>query len=267
MPVISDYHMHTPLCGHAEGEPFEYVEQAIKTGLAEMGFSDHAPFIKGPLPGVTMTREELPLYIQLIEDVQKRYKDKITVKISLEADFLAGYENKISQMLKEYPFDYVIGSVHFIGEWAFDDPAARVGWDQNDVNRVYREYYRLLRESAYSRLFDIIGHCDLVKKFGHRPTEDLTEEVRKTADVFKKTGMTIEINTSGLRKPVKEMYPSLENLKIYRAAGVPLTFGSDAHLPGDVGKNFDKAIALAKNAGYTEYVTFKNRKIEKIIKL
>ncbi len=267
MAIISDFHMHTPLCGHASGEPHQYVEHAISLGLKEMGFSDHAPFVKGPLPGVTMTHDELPLYIRMIEDVQKRYRDQITVKIALEADFLPGYEERTRKLLKEYSFDYIIGSVHFIGDWAFDDPAARVGWDQNDVNRVYRQYYQLLRESAKSGLFDIIAHCDLVKKFGHRPTEDLTDEVRKTAEVFKKAGVTIEINTSGLRKPAKEMYPAPQNLAIYCAAGVPLTFGSDAHLPTDVGKDFDKALILAKSAGYTEYRTFKKRKVENIIKL
>ena len=267
MSIVSDFHMHTPLCGHASGEPFEYVEHAIKMGLKEIGFSDHAPFVKGPLPGVTMTDDEFPTYLRMIEAVQKKYSQHITVKVSLEADFLPGYEDKTKKLLKEYSFDYIIGSVHFIGEWAFDDPSIRATWDQTDVNRVYREYYKLLRESAKSGMFDIIAHCDLIKKFGHRPTEDLTDEVKKTADVFKKSGVTIEINTSGLRKPVKEMYPSLENLKIYCEAGVPLTFGSDAHLPTDVGKDFDKALILAKQAGYTEYVTFKKRKIERIIKL
>lgn len=267
MPIISDYHMHTPLCGHAVGEPYEYVEHAIKMGLDEMGFSDHAPFIKGPLPGITMNRDELPLYLKMIQDVRDRYKNDIAIKIALEADYIPGWEDQTSKMIYEYPYDYIIGSVHFIGEWAFDDPAVRATWDQADVNRVYRSYYKLLQESAKSGLFDVIGHCDLVKKFGHRPTVDLTEEIRQTAEVFKKSGVAIEINTSGLRKPVREMYPALANLKIYREAGVPLTFGSDSHQPEDVGRDFDKALLLAQEAGYTEYVTFKDRQVEKIIKL
>ena len=109
-----------------------------------------------------------------------------------------------------------------------------------------------------------MGHVDLVKKFGHRSSEDLTETIRDTAGVFRETGVTIEINTSGLRKPVKEIYPNIEVLKIYRSAGVPIMFGSDAHAPGDVGADFDKAEALAKEAGYSEYLVFKKRRPERV---
>ena len=129
------------------------------------------------------------------------------------------------------------------------------------------DYYALLRQSAQSKLFDIMGHVDLVKKFGHKPTEDMTEEITKTAKVFKESGVAVEINTSGLRKPCKEMYPALNCLKIYAKAGIPLTFGSDAHNPKHVGADFKSAVVLAKRAGFKECVTFKNRKIEQTIKL
>ncbi len=266
-PIISDYHMHTPLCGHAVGEPRAYAAHAVKLGLKEIGFSDHAPLVSHDDPKITMSMYQLPLYYRLIEDAQAAFKGKLKIKMSIEADFLPGYEEKTKEILKSYPFDYVIGSVHFIGEWGFDDPAERDKWSKKDVNQVYRDYYELLRKSARSELFDIMGHVDLVKKFGHRPSENMAEEVRKTARTFKKHGVTVEINTSGLRKPVGEMYPSLECLKIYCAEGVPLTFGSDAHEPHHVGHDFDKALALAKAAGYKEYVTFKKRKIERKIKL
>jgi len=114
---------------------------------------------------------------------------------------------------------------------------------------------------------DIIAHPDLVKKFGHRATEDMQGEVQQTAKVFKETGVAIEINTSGLRKPVSEMYPSLWNLRIYAQAGVPLTFGSDSHQPDHVGCDFDKAFAFAKQAGFKEYVLFKERKVSRTVKL
>lgn len=108
-----------------------------------------------------------------------------------------------------------------------------------------------------------MGHVDLVKKFGHRPSADMTGEVEATAKVFKDSGVTVEINTSGLRKPVKEIYPSLDCLRIYAKAGVPVTFSSDSHEPGDVGRDYDKAADLARAAGYTEYNVFKARKIER----
>jgi histidinol-phosphatase (PHP family) len=259
--------MHTPLCGHANGEPEEYVKQAIKVGLKEIGFSDHAPMVHKPMPGITMAYDELPKYHETIEEVRKRYASQISVKIALESDFLIGYENKTKAIIDSYPYDYIIGSVHFIDDWAFDDPATREYWKKYDVNEVYLKYYALLRRSAQSGLFQIIGHCDLPKKFGARPTIDLTQEIKTTAHVFKEVGVAVEINTAGLRKPIAEMYPALNCLKIYCEAGVPLTFGSDAHTPGDVGKDFDKAVDLAKAAGYSEYLIFKNKKIEKRIKL
>jgi histidinol-phosphatase (PHP family) len=267
MIPISDYHMHTPLCGHAVGEPHEYVEQALKVGLQEIGFSDHAPLISHEDPKITMSFRQLPEYHRMIEDVRTRYRGKLGIKVALEADFLVGYEEKTRAMLQAYPYDYVIGSVHFIKQWGFDNPDEQDQWKSKDINQIYRFYYALLRQSAESKLFDIMGHVDLVKKFGHRSSEDMTDEITQTAQVFKKTGVAVEINTAGLRKPVKEIYPSLHALKIYCRAGVPLTFGSDAHDPQDVGRDFSKGVELAKAAGYQEYILFKQRKIERSVKL
>ncbi len=267
MKLIGDYHMHTPLCGHAVGLPAEYVEQAIKLGFKEIGFCDHAPLVSHSDPKITMSFEQLRFYHAMIEDVRKRYAKKIKVKIGIEADFIPGFEEKTEAILNAYAYDYVYGSVHFINSWGIDDPAENERWNTADINKVYREYFDLLRRCAQSGLYDIMAHVDLVKKFCHFPTEDMTGEVKKTAEVFKASGVTIEINTSGLRKPVKEIYPSLAHLKIYCEGGVPLAFGSDAHAPTHVGKDFDKGIQLAKAAGYKEYRIFKQRKVEKVIKL
>jgi len=267
MRPIVDYHMHTPLCGHAAGEPELYARRAQELGLLEIGFSDHAPLLSHDDPSITMNMSQLPEYHKMIEDVRNEFQGELIVKIALEADYLSGYEEKTRAMLSGYPYDYVIGSVHYIQDWGFDNPAEQAKWAKSDPNVIYRKYYELLRKSAETRLFNIMGHVDLVKKFGHRPSEDMTDEIRKTAYVFEQAGVAVEINTSGLRKPVKEMYPALEALKIYCQAGVPLTFGSDAHMPEDVGRDFFEAADLAKAAGYKEYVLFKQRKIEKTVKL
>ncbi|MBF0571640.1 MAG: histidinol-phosphatase HisJ [Candidatus Omnitrophica bacterium] len=267
MILYGDYHIHTPLCGHAIGEPEEYIKQAIKVGLKEIGFSDHAPMVHKPMPGITMSFDQLPGYNAMIEDIRKRFASQISIKIAIELDFLPGYENKTKAIADSYPYDYIIGSVHFIDGWAFDDPATREYWKKYDVNEVYRKYYALLRQSAQTGFYQIIGHCDLPKKFGARPGVDLTDEIKATAKIFKDTGIAVEINTSGLRKPIGEMFPDLNCLKIYREAKVPLVFGSDAHDPLDVGKDFDKAVDLAKAAGYNEYLIFKNKRIERLIKI
>lgn len=267
MTPFADYHMHTPLCGHAVGKPEAYAAQAVRVGLQEIGFSDHAPLVTGPDPKITMSFKELPVYYQMIEEVQAKFLGNLAIKMGLEADFIPGFEADTEEIINDYPYDYIIGSVHYIGEWGFDNPDDRSGWTEKDVNAVYREYYDLLRQSAKSKLFDIMGHVDLVKKFGHRATENMTGEIKETAKAFKAAGVAVEINTAGLRKPVGEMYPAPDALKIYCKAGIPLTFGSDAHDPKDVGKDFDKALALAKSVGYKEYVIFKKRQIDQVIKL
>lgn len=264
IPIV-DYHMHTPLCGHATGQPEEYARQALKVGLEEIGFSDHAPFVSQEATAIMMNREQLPEYHKMIEDVRQKYEGRLRIRIGIEADFVPGYEEKTKAILDDYSYDYVIGSVHYIQNWGFDNLDEVKKWDEQDVMTVYRDYYALLRQGAQSGLFDIMGHVDLVKKFGHRPVENLRDEIEKTAKVFKETGMAIEINTAGLRKPVKEIYPALDILKIYADAGVALTFGSDAHNPDDVGRDFDQALDLARAAGYTEYVLFKERKIERYV--
>ncbi|MFQ5965612.1 MAG: histidinol-phosphatase HisJ [Candidatus Scalinduaceae bacterium] len=254
-----DYHMHTKLCGHASGEMEDYVKEAIRNGLDEIGFSDHLPMNDGKENNLTMTLEELPVYISKVMHLRKSFPE-IQIKLGIEADYIPGNESYIKEILTRYPFDYVIGSVHYIGKWAFDHPKELKGWDKKNVDLVYKEYYELLRESARTSLFDIIGHCDLVKKFGHRPKNGLLKELNETAQVFKEYKVALEINTSGLRKPVNEIYPSLEILKLYREHGIHIVFGSDAHAPDDVGRDFDKAILLARQAGYKEFVTFDNRK-------
>ncbi len=258
--------MHTPLCGHAVGEPDEYVARAKAVGLSEIGFSDHAPLVSHEDPRYTMSLSQLPLYHEMVERVQAKHKD-FPIKLGLEADYIPGFEKETKKLLDGYPYDFVIGSIHFIDRWAFDDPDEKIKWRDKDVDTVYRDYYKLLRGSAECGLFDILGHVDLVKKFGHRATADLTAEIEATAKVFKKTDITIEVNTSGLRKPVAEIYPSLDVLKIYGRAGVPITFSSDSHDPGDVGRDYDKARELAMKAGYTEYRVFKKRKVERVEKL
>ncbi|MBP9854294.1 MAG: histidinol-phosphatase HisJ family protein [Candidatus Omnitrophica bacterium] len=267
MIPINDYHMHTPLCGHALGLPAEYARHAVKVGLQEIGFSDHAPFVHMVDPGVTMNMSQLPEYYKMIEHVQHEYKNELRIKMAIEADFIPGYESKTKAILDDYPYDYVIGSVHFIKDWGFDDPSQRKQWSQQDVNTVYRDYYKLLQECAKSGMYNIMAHCDLVKKFGNRATIDLTDEITKTAQVFKETGVAIEINTSGWRKPCKEQYPAENCLKIYAAHQIPLTFGSDAHDPVDVGADFTRAYDLVKACGFKEYVIFNQKKIERSIKL
>ncbi|MCP5003322.1 MAG: histidinol-phosphatase HisJ family protein [Planctomycetes bacterium] len=254
-----DYHTHTSLCGHATGKMEDYVKVALLRGLDEVGFSDHLPIEGGKEKGLSMTLEELPHYVKEVERIRREFPD-IRVKLGIEAEYVPGNESFLRELLGRYRFDYVIGSVHNIGTWAFDHPDERDRWTNTDVDTAYADYFELLRQSARTGLFDIIGHSDLVKKFGHRSKADLSNVLNDTAQVFKQYNLAVEINTSGLRKPVREIYPSEEILTIYQKHNIPIVFGSDAHVQEDVGRDFDKAVFLAKQCGYTGYVSFKQRK-------
>ncbi len=258
-----DYHIHTSRCGHAIGEMTDYVREAISCGLDEIGFNDHLPLNgdSGKGQGLSMSLDELPNYINEVTELRKLFPE-IKIKLGIEADYTPDSESYTRELLAKYDFDYVMGSVHYIGKWAFDNPVERDKWDSKDVDLVYKEYFELLRKSARASLFDIIGHCDLVKKFGNRPNNQISQDVSDTAKVFRECGVAIEINTSGLRKPVNEIYPSSNILKIYREYDIPIVFGSDAHAPDDVGRDFDKAVLLAGQAGYEEFVKFENRKMK-----
>ena len=266
MTPLVDYHIHTTLCNHATGSSKEYIEHALKMGLKEIGFSDHAPLVSHRDPSVTMDFSDLPEYYAIMENARSQYKNEIIIKRGIEADFIPGYEEKTKAILDEYPYDYVYGSVHYIKKWGFDDPIQRQKWEDKNIDEVYQAYFELLRQSAMSGLFDIMGHVDLIKKFGHRAKQDLKDDIHKTAEVFKECGVAIEINTSGLRKQVKEIYPSQHDLKIYSEHNVPIVFGSDAHAPEQVAMNYTEAVELAQSVGYTEYLTFKNRKVENTLR-
>ncbi len=261
---VIDYHIHTIRCGHATGESADYVREAISKGLDEIGFNDHLPLNgdSGKKQGLSMSLDELPNYINDVIELRKSFSE-IKIRLGIEVDFTPDSEPYTRELLAKYDFDYVMGSVHYIGEWAFDHPGERDKWDSKDVDLVYKEYFELLRKSARSSLFDIIGHCDLVKKFGNRPKNEILQDLADTAKVFKECGVAIEINTSGLRKPVSEIYPSCDILKVYRKYDIPIVFGSDAHTPDDVGRDFDKAMLLAGQAGYEEFVNFENRKMKR----
>jgi histidinol-phosphatase (PHP family) len=258
-PKLADYHMHTARCGHASGTMRDYVERALELSLCEIGFADHLPLLTGYDPSVTMSMEDLEDYVGEVEMLRSEYKG-MTIKLGIEADYLPGYEDETARLLAAYDFDYVLGSIHFIDGWGFDDSRYLDGYKKLGIDEVYRGYYRLVAEAVSTGLFDIVGHLDLVKKYNFKP-EGISASF--AADAIKKianAGMSIELNTAGLRKPVGEIYPTLDILKMCHETGVSITFGSDAHAPDEVGMDFDRALELAISAGYQEYAVFNKRK-------
>ncbi len=258
--MIADYHTHTALCKHAEGEAGEYVARALRLGLDEIGCSEHIPMPHGIDTAHRMSLEQYySIYAPNIEELRERYRGQIRVRKGIEADFFAGTEEWAGTFIKENDFDYVIGSVHFLGEWGFDSAVFVHEYAVRDIDATYIQYFETVRKSARSGLFDIVGHCDLIKKFGHRPTRNLDDVMRETMKVIKENDLCVEINTSGLRKPVKEMYPSESILNMIKELRIPLTLGSDAHSPGDVGKDFERAIAFIEEYGRGRIAVFEKR--------
>ncbi len=255
-----DYHTHNELCKHADGTLEQYVQQAIKLGLNEIGLSDHSPMPNDWDIEVRMFEEQFwSIYKPEVLRLQEKYKDQITIKFALEGDFFPGTEQWVKEFNTENNFDYLIGSVHYLGEWGFDNPLYVGKFNEVDIDQVYVSYYDHIKRSAQSGLFDIIGHCDLVKKFGHRPTKNIDEILRSTMKTIKDSGMVVEINTSGLHKPVKEQYPSEHILKIVSEYNIPLTIGSDAHSPSHVGRDFELAKQLVEKYGKGKISIFTKR--------
>jgi histidinol-phosphatase (PHP family) len=261
-----DYHIHTFFCGHAVGEPKSYVEKAIELGCKEMGFADHFPLLKNWESDLTMLEEELPVYVEMVRKLDEKYKE-IEIKLGIEVDYLPECMEKTERILEQFPFDYVYCSVHYIGDWGFDNPSYREYWDHKNVTDVYLQYYSLLKEAVSTGIFDIITHFDLVKKFGHRPERSLDKEVKSLVDTIKKQKMAVEVNTSGLRVPAEELYPSEKILKWCQEKSIPVVTGSDAHFPDHVAKDFDSARRVLKKVGYKKTAVFKNREITRQIDL
>ncbi len=261
--ITVDYHIHTCRCGHATGGIQEYIDSALKKGLKEIGFADHAPMYWLPTdqrdPGIAMKESELGSYVDEILEAALNNRG-LKVRLGIELDYIPGYEKEAISLLCGHPFDYVIGSVHFIDGWAFDHPDFIDEYNSRNIDEIYRDYFNLLSRAAVSGIYDIMAHPDLVKKFGYRPQGKLTEYYEQAASAFAKGGVCVEVNTAGLRWDSGEAYPSLEFLKICRAQGVPASVGSDAHSPGQVGFGFAEARKLLLAAGYSEIAVFEKRK-------
>ena len=256
----ADYHMHTPLCRHAVGEPTEYAARAVELGLTEIGFSDHSPMRQDDFDNWRMRFDQLDDYVAQVRRAQATFP-QLTIKLALEVDYLPGHEAWIAELAARHPWDYFIGSVHYVSDsWAVDNPEKLSEWKHRDPFEVWTVYFERLTMAAASGLFEIIGHADLPKKFGFIPTQDCTPLFERFLAAARQRDVAIELNTSGRRKACREIYPSRPLLQLARQIGVPITFGSDAHAPGEVGMDFTEAVAFARSVGYTHCRRFTQRR-------
>lgn len=261
MPI--DYHTHNYRCGHAVGQLEEYILSAIDKGMEQIGLSDHMPLLhlkNEEHPDIAMTMEELPRYVEECLSLKEKYKGRIEVRVGLEGDYVEGYEEQIEAIVNGYPWDYVIGSVHFLGTWDVTDFRQVHKWEGRNVTEAYAQYYDAIGKAAATGFYDYIGHIDAIKRFGYKPEEDVTELEEAALQAVKKHDLAFELNAAGFYAPCKEMYPSLSILERAKAYDIPVTYGSDAHHPEKVGQKAADARTMLKNVGYTHIATFAERK-------
>jgi histidinol-phosphatase (PHP family) len=264
MALPPDLHMHTPLCRHATGEPVDYARRALELGFEEIGFSDHSPMRQDDFDDWRMRFDQLGEYVEKVRKAQKDFP-QLKIRLALEVDYLPGQEDWIRQLAAAQPWDYFIGSVHYVSDsWAVDNPHKISEWKNRDPWEVWSVYFERLTKAAETGLFEIIGHADLPKKFGHRPTRDCTPLYETFLNAARKHNCALDVNTAGLRKDCQEIYPSRQILELAFQKGVPITFGSDAHAPDEVGMNFAEALQLARSVGYQDCLRFAQRKPEPV---
>jgi len=255
-----DIHNHTTRCNHAEGTVDEYLQRAIELGIDFYGFSEHAPMDFDP--HYRLDFEEMKHYTQDVLGAKELYKDQIKILLGYEVDYLPGH---MDDRVLNAKVDYLIGSIHFIDKWSFDNPEFIAGWKNKNIDEVWQAYFEATEAMAKSGKFDIVGHLDLIKVFKFMPKQDTRLLAKKALHAIKKSNMVLEVNTAGLRKPVGELYPSRALLEEAYSLEIPITFSSDAHNVEQIGFGYDLAIGLAKDVGYTKAVTFQDRDKELVI--
>lgn len=272
MSAVIDLHVHTALCGHASGMPAEYVRAAAERGVRVMAFTDHmplAPALARRVPGAeryAMCARDLERYLDEVRAARDLGESLgVEVLLGIEVDLVPDAIEYARSIVADTRFDMVLGSVHFIDDWAFDDPAHVSRYDDWDLHELWERYFEELVQAASAGVADVIAHADLVKKFCGAASAPTGGLFRSVARDLARCGVAVEVNTAGLRKPCAEVYPGPALLAAFRAAGVPATLGSDAHAPDEVGMDHAAGISALKEAGYRSVVVFRGRVAEEVV--
>jgi histidinol-phosphatase (PHP family) len=263
--VIADYHLHLrderEQVAHEVAAVEPFVAAARAAGVDEIGFSEHVYYFRQlrPLWDVPYHLDrcvyDIDPYVEAVVEAKAR---GLPVKLGTEVDYVRGREEETRELLAPYPWDYVLGSIHFIDGLGVDGEPRLA--DSAGVEGAWRRYFDELAAAAESRLFDSLAHPDLVKIFGARPERALEEELHEqVVEAIAASGVAVEVSTGGLRRPVAELYPDPHLLRLCRERGVPVTVASDAHEPRLVGNDFAQARRLLRAAGYETITLFERR--------
>jgi histidinol-phosphatase (PHP family) len=268
--VLTDYHVHlrpddddaTPERFFTRANAERYREAADERGIAELGVAEH----------VYRFREALDVWDHpfwrryAVDDIEAYVgfvREQTDLRLGIEADFVAGREDRMANLLEQYDWDYVVGSVHFVGDDSLDTEEYSIWLREQSPERVWRMYFEALAAAAESRLFDILAHPDLVKVWGGSrpvPDGDLRRFYYEAMEVIADVDVAIEVSTAGWRKPADEIYPAPAFLEMAIDAGKPLALSSDAHEPGVIGHRYDDAVRLLDSLGVEEIAVFEGRK-------
>ena len=286
---MGDYHVHLHPHGPYQGigpEPGvyppghieAYVAAADARGATEVGFTEHlfrcvesAPVLgefwaAEPRQDLAAQAEafvradrllSLDGYVSAVLEAKDR---GLPVLLGLEVDFFPETIDAVLDLLAPYPWDFLIGSVHWLGGWSIDQAAVAHEFERRGVRRAYEDYFAAETRLAASGVVDVLAHVDVVKKQGRRLAEAPLDLYRPVVDAAAASGTAVEVSTAGLHQPAGEMYPHPEFLRMFRKAGVPITLASDAHDPSDCARDRDRALEFARAAGYRERTRFSQRK-------
>ena len=268
--MLTDYHLHlrpddedTPAAHFFNAENVDrYLAAAATAGIEELGVSEHVYRFQQALE---LWRH--PLWVENAHDDLDAYCAFVRttpLKLGIECDFIRGVEDRTAELLAARELDYVVGSVHFIGEG--DAAVDHEGWDVwegGDPDEIWRRYFEMVAECARSGLFDILAHPDLVKVWGRArplPEMDLRSYYEPAVEAIAESGIAVELSTAGLRKPVGELYPARAFAELCVEAGAPFALSSDAHLPEQVGFEYDRAVEFLDSLGVEEICVFEGRR-------
>lgn len=255
-PACFDSHMHTPLCRHASGEPEAYAARAVEQGLQGIIITCHSPMPDGFWPRVRMRETEFDNYVAMVDRCRNAYSGKLEVRLGIESDYFPGHEHWIAQLHQRAAFHYCLGSVHWQG------PEYGAMFNTPDERSFRKAYWQNLAASAETGLFDCLAHPDLIKNYraANWRFHEWEEDIALALDRIAKTGVAMELNTSGAHKMFPEMNPGPQMLRMMRQRNIPVVIGSDSHLPHRVGENFVAALETLRDAGYESVSVFENRR-------
>ncbi|MEM2930047.1 MAG: histidinol-phosphatase [Thermoproteota archaeon] len=261
-----NYHIHTTF-SDGSSSMSDCCEAAIRKGFDEIAFTDHLTvFPDGSSAVHSLNWLRLENYVKEAKMVSEKCGSRLTVKLGLEVDYIPGNEKFLEDMLASYDFDFLMGSVHFVGGICIDSPKHRVMMEKeigrHGFNKFYSKYMQLVSKSVETSLFNVVGHIDIVRIWGFNPNNGLLDE-QNVLNLVKQHGMCIEASSRGLRQPVSSIYPSQRIMRKARELGIPLTIGTDAHSLEEIDYAYDSLISYVKAFAYDGIATLSKYRIVK----